>query len=231
MIVQLPRIRRRQILVDVDTQRDFLLAGGKACIRNHRRVLAHIRRVMAWARVNHVPVISTAEVYPSNGNGNGHPCIDGTEGQRKVRYTLVGNRVSFAADGSMDLPGDMLRVYHQVILHKRCQDPFAEPRIERLLSELRASEFILIGATAEGAVLAMALGLLQRGKPVTIVTDAVGVWNRADADMAFRKVEAKGARLIETRRLAGHSHLLQVRMCDCDSCRGITRKAACDQDD
>ncbi len=233
MILQLSRMRRRQILVDVDTQRDFLLAGGKACIRNHRRVLAHIRRVMAWARVHHIPVISTAEVYPSNGNGNGHPCIDGTNGQKKVAYTLVSNRVSFAADGNTDLPNDMLRIHNQVILHKRCRDPFAEPRIERLLSELRASEFVLIGATAEGAVLSTALGLLQRDKPVTIVTDAVGVWNRSDADMAFRKIEAKGAKLIETRRLAGQSHLQQVRTCDCDSCKGVTRKGAgtCERED
>lgn len=226
MILQLNRSRRKQILVDVDTQKDFLLAGGKCCIRNHRRVLAHIRRLMAWARARRIPIISTAEVYSPNGdNGNGHYCVDGTDGQRKIRYTLLTNRLSFAADGNTDLPRDMLRRYDQVILHKRCIDPFEEPRIERLLSEIRAADFILVGAGTESAVLWTALGLLQRGKTVTVVTDAIGSHNKREADMAMRKLEAKGARLIDTKRLAGTSQLLQVRACDCDSCMGVKRKA------
>jgi nicotinamidase-related amidase len=189
MILQLVRTRRKQILVDIDTQKDFLLVSGKSCIRNHRRVLANIRRVMAWARCHNVPIISTAEVY-SNDNGNGTPshCIDGTEGQQKIHYTLVDNRISLAADGSTDLPRDILRQYRQVILHKRCVDPFDEPRIDRLLSELRASEFILVGTSLEGAVKATALGLLQRGKRVTVIIDAIGSHNTSDAKLALRKM-------------------------------------------
>ena len=225
MILQLVRARRKQILIDIDTQKDFLLAAGNACVRNHRRVLAHIRRVMAWARCRNVPIISTAEIRP-DGNGALSYCVDGTEGQKKVRYTLLSNKVSFAADGSTDLPRDMLRRYRQVILHKRCVDPFDEPRIDRLLSEVRANEFILVGASVEGAVKAMALGLLQRGKKVTVVSDAVGSHNKREAKLAFRKMEAKGARLIETKRLAGTSHLRRVGVCDCASCQGLRRKAS-----
>jgi len=225
MILQLVRARRKQVLIDVDTQKDFLLAEGKVCVRNHRRVLGHIRRVMAWARVRAIPIISIAQVYPNNnGESEFGYCLDGTEGQRKIRYTLVNNRVSFPADGHTDLPRDMLRQYAQVILHKRCVDPFEEPRIDRLLSEMRANEFVLIGSTAEGAVKAMALGLLQRGKKVTIVTDAVGSHNKREAKLALRKMEAKGAKLIETKRVAGVSQLRHIGVCDCESCKGYTRK-------
>ena len=226
MILQLVRARRKQILVDIDTQKDFLLAGGKACIGNHRRVLAHIRRVMAWARCRNVPVISTAEVHPNdNGEGQIRYCLDGTDGQKKIRYSLFNNRVSFAADGNTDLPRDMLRRYRQVILHKRCVDPFDEPRIDRLLSEVKANEFILVGISLEGAVEATALGLLQRGKKVTIVVDAVGSHNKREAKLALRKMETKGAKLIETKKLAGVSHLKHVGVCDCESCRGQRRKS------
>lgn len=227
MILQLIRSRRKQIIIDIDTQKDFLLAGGKACIRNHRRVLVHIRRVMAWARAQHVPIISTAEVYPdNNGESAIDYCIDGTDGQKKIRYTLFKDRVSFAADGNTDLPRDMLRQHKQIILHKRCVDPFDEPRIDRLLSEVRANEFILIGASLEGAVKMTALGLLQRGKKVTIIVDAVGTHNKKDAKLALRKMETKGAKLIETKKLAGTSHLRQVGVCNCESCQGIGRKAS-----
>ncbi|MBW8040160.1 MAG: cysteine hydrolase [Planctomycetes bacterium] len=226
MILQFVRPRRRRVLIDINTQRDFLLADGKVCIGNHRRVLAHIRRMMAWARCNTIPVISTVEVYPETNSefGPGY-CIDGTEGQKKIPYTLLSNRISFPADGSTDLPRDILRRYRQIILHKRSTDPFKEPRIDRLLSEVRANEFVLVGASAEGAVMAMALGLLQRDKRVTVVVDAVGSQNRKEARLALRKIEAKGARLIETKKLAGTSHLKLVGACDCKRCRGVTKEA------
>jgi nicotinamidase-related amidase len=226
MIRQLGKRKRKHIVIDIDTQRDFFVASGSACIRNHRRILGRIRRIMAWARSRGIPVISTCEVHPSNGNGNGATyCIDGTVGQKKIRYTLRNNRAAYPADGNTDLPTDLLQRYEQIILHKRCVDPFDEPRIDRLLSEVRAEEFILIGASAEGAVKATALGLLQRGKNVTVVVDAVGTHDKKDARMALRKMEAKGARMVETRRLAGVSHLAQVGICDCASCQGKPKKA------
>jgi nicotinamidase-related amidase len=218
------KTRRKQVIIDVNTQRDFLLADGKACIRNHRRVLAHIRRLMAWARRKDIPIISTCDIYPNNNGDENHCCVDGTDGQKKVRYTLLENRATFPADGNTDLPRDMMRQYRQVIFHKRCVDPFDEPRIDRLLSEVRAGEFVLIGNCAEDAIKAMALGLLQRGKKVTVVVDAVGSHNKKDAQMALRKMQAKGARLIETKALAGTTHLKVVGVCHCESCMGRLRK-------
>lgn len=225
MIQQIIKARRKQILVDIDTQKDFLLAHGKACIRNHRRVLTHIRRVMAWARTQNIPIISTAEVYPdNNGDSLVNYCIDGTDGQKKIRYTLFHDRVTFVADGNTDLPRDMLRRYKQIILHKRCVDPFDEPRIDRLLSEIRANDFFLVGTTLEGAVKMTALGLLQRGKQVTVIVDAVGSHSKKEAMLTLRKLETKGAKLIDTRKLAGTSHLRLVGTCDCESCHGTGRE-------
>jgi nicotinamidase-related amidase len=227
MIRQLIKKRRKWVLVDINTQRDFFLANGNTCIRNHRKILTNVRRMMAWAKRNDVRVISTCEVYP-NHNGISEPgyCIDGTEGQKKIRYTLLSNRASFPADSSTDFPADILQQYRQIVLHKRCVDPFDEPRIERLLSEVRADNFVLIGAIAEGAVKATALGLLQRGKKVCVVADAVGLINKREAKLAFRKMKAKGAKLIETRKLAGVSHLRQVGICDCESCQRRAKKTA-----
>ena len=219
------------MLIDVNTQRDFFLAEGNACIRNHRRVLGRIRRIMAWARRRNIPVISICEVYPNhNGENEVEYHIDGTDGQKKIRYTLLSNRISFVADDSTDLPTDLLQRYRQIILYKRCLDPFDEPRIDRLLSEMRADEFILIGASTEGAVKATALGLLQRGKRVRVVVDASGLHNKKQAKLALRKMEAKGAKLVETKRLAGVSHLRQVGICNCDTCQRRTKKPTAETD-
>ena len=104
--------------------------------------------------------------------------------------------------------------HRQIILHKRCIDPFEEPKIERLLSELEANEFVLIGIDAENAVMSTALGLLQRGKRVRVVADALGGINQELVQIAIRKMAAKGAKLAKTRDLAGISHLKFVETCD-----------------
>ena len=227
MILQLLKHQRKHILVDIDTQRDFLSPWGNACILNREKVLANIRRVMAWTRFENIPIISTAEVYP---NTNGHTlfdyCLDGTAGQQKIHYTLLSNRVSFPADDWNHLPADLLLSHRQVILHKRCIDPFEEPRIERLLSEVKADEFILIGTCTEEAVKATALGLLHRGKSVRVITDAVGSHTEKEAKLALRKVQAKGAKLIKTKDIAGISHLKHVGTCGCRRCwRKIKKKS------
>jgi nicotinamidase-related amidase len=58
-----PRYKTRQILIDIDTQRDLFVANGAASVYNHRKILANIHRVIAAARHNHIPTISTAQVY------------------------------------------------------------------------------------------------------------------------------------------------------------------------
>jgi nicotinamidase-related amidase len=224
MLRQLLKKRRKYILVDVNTQKDFLLPQGNMCVKDHRKILTNIRRMMAWARRNDVRVISMCEVHPNhNGISAMCYCIDGTEGQKKIGYTLLSNRANFPADDNTDLPEDLLRQYRQIVLHNRSEDPFDEPRIERLLSEVRADVFVLIGASTEGAIKATALGLLQRGKDVSVVVDAVGGFDRREAKLAFRKMRAKGAKLIETRRLAGMSCLRKVGICGCKSCSGRVR--------
>jgi len=128
------------------------------------------------------------------------------------------------ADNFNKLPRNILHQYRQIIFHKRGNDPFEEPIIERLLSEVQAGQFILIGTDTAGAVKATALGLLQRGKRIAVVVDAVGSKEKKEAEMALRKMKAKGAKLIEAKKIAGSTHLRCVGACDCKACKGHTRK-------
>lgn len=222
MIRPVITLRRKRIIIDIDTQYDFLCASGKNPIRNHRRVLANIRRVMAWARHKNIRMISTAEVYEP-GNGKDY-CLDSTPGQQKVSYTLRDNCKVFPADGNTDLPRDIFKIYDQVVLNKRCENPFDEPRADRMLSELKADEFIIFGVTLESAVKSTALGLLMRKKHVTLINDAIGYHDKNSADIALRQIEAKGAKIIDSKQIFGSSHLRQVHACGCDRCMGLLSK-------
>ena len=108
-----------------------MLAEGKACVRNHRRVLQNIRRVMAWARMKNVRVVSTEQIYAKSDRKHTY-CIMGTDGCCKIPYTVRSNNIVFPADGCTDLPRDILKNYDQIILHKRCVNPFDEPRADRV---------------------------------------------------------------------------------------------------
>ncbi|MBN1816140.1 MAG: cysteine hydrolase [Sedimentisphaerales bacterium] len=223
MIRPVITLRRIRIIVDIDTQRDYLLANGTLCARNHPSVLANIRRLMAWARLKNIRMISTARINPAN-HSRLDFCVEGTAGQKKVPYTIRNRHISFTADGCTDLPRDILRRYDQIIVDKRCDDPFDEPRADRILSELKVTEFVVFGALTECAVKSTVLGLLARRRNVTVITDAVGYRDKELADIALRQMEAKGANMIDTKTALGPSHLHLVGVCDCDICRG---KADC----
>ena len=206
MILQSSEKPRSYLLIDIDTQRDFLLARSDACVRNHRKISASIRSVMAWAKQKNIQIISINRIYRNINSYDTDYHPECNDGQKKIRYTLLGNRVSFPADNSNFVPVDLIQKHKQVILHRRCIDPFDEPKIERLLSEIQADEFILIGIGVEDAVQATVLGLLQRGRSVRVVVDALGSYNVREAKLALRKMKTKGAKLIATKSLAGIIH-------------------------
>ncbi|MHC5158394.1 MAG: cysteine hydrolase family protein [Planctomycetota bacterium] len=225
MIRPILTLRKKRILIDVDTQRDLFLAEGNACVRNHRRVLANIRRVMAWTRRDQIRLISTVQCHNPNGH-DGYFCVSGTLGVCKIPYTLRNRRVTFDSNDTTDFPRDVLHSYDQLILCKRTIDPFEEPRAERVLTEAKASEFVIIGGPTESSVLYTVLGLLTRGKSVTVIVDALGSHEKSAADIALRKMQAKGARLTDSKSLFGNSRLQLVNACECERCRGRVHSSA-----
>jgi len=208
-MTRLRRRKYRRVLIDVDTQYDqFWHADG-----NVSELLGRIRRIAAWARKRRVLVISTALARrpPQNSilpNGDPILCIEGTSGQQKISYTLLPRRLTFGPENRLDLPRHLLSDAQQVIFEKRTEDPFSQPRADRLLTEMRADEFIVFGMGTETAVKATVLGLLHRGKRVRVLVDAVDGGKEREVRMALRQMEAKGARLSTSDVLTGHSRLV-----------------------
>jgi len=202
------RRRFRHVLVDVDTQYDlFTQANHDATV-----LLAHVRRLMAWARQRQVPVISTAISRPYSVSTVRTPqapqgCTEGTPGQHKLRYTTLNSQIVFGAENRFDLPRNLLDDYQQVVFEKRSDDPFAQPRADRLLTEVKTDEFVVFGMGTSTAIKATVLGLLHRGKRVLVVYDAVDRSDKRTSTMALRQMEAKGARMVTTEYLTGRSHL------------------------
>lgn len=190
-------LRQKRVVIDVDTQRDFFEDASGVCIRSRRIILANIMRVIGWAGRKRIRMISTVQEYAGDDRGHGF-CIAGTRGQEKLDCTLLRRRATFTATDSTDLPRRIFDDCDQVVVCKRCFDPFLEPRADRMLTELKASEFIIIGAGTESSVKATALGLLARHKKVTVVVDATGGHDRIAVKDSLRHLWAKGAKLCDT---------------------------------
>ncbi|MCH9022615.1 MAG: isochorismatase family protein [Planctomycetes bacterium] len=175
-MARLWRRRLRRVLMDVDTQLDLLIPQADHV---DAQLLRNIRRLMAWGRLNHYPVISTVlscRPGESAKDPKAHQlCVEGTRGQEKIGYSMLANPVRFKPDRYTDLPANLLKNHQQIIFEKRTVDIFNQPRADRLLTDLAADEFIVFGSELESAIQLTVLGLLSRRKKVTLVLDAISI--------------------------------------------------------
>jgi nicotinamidase-related amidase len=192
-----------RILVDMNTQCDFLLPNGATPVANRAQILPNIRHLMNWGRLQDLPVVSSLECHRPGEFTNGFPphCLDYTNGQKKLPFTLMPRRIILHGDNTLDLPLDPFRRYQQLIFSKRQVDFLTNPKADRLVNAVAVGYFIVFGALAEQCIKAGVLGLLTRRHRVVVVTDACGCWCPAEADLAFRQMDAKGAVLVATEEL------------------------------
>jgi nicotinamidase-related amidase len=193
------------VLVDVNTQHDFCDPCGAFPVANIPELIPALRRVVAWAKRNHLPLVSSLESHrPLELSDSGTPihCVDGSCGQRKLSFTLFPARTNIEVDNTFAVPFDLFQRWQQVIFRKRSDDLLLNPKADRLLTQLPVREYLVFGTGLEGSVKAIALALMARGKRVGVVVDACGYWSRGTADLALRQLTAKGAQLVTTAELA-----------------------------
>lgn len=186
------------IAIDLNTQQDFCEPGGRHPMANLSQVLPALRRMMAWVKWHGIPLVSSMDSHRTTEmSRSGHPicCFDGSNGQRKVRFTMVRRHLRVEFDNTFAVPIDPFKTHQQLLFRQRTDDLLSNPKAERFLNQALTREFLLFGNSLELAVKALALGLLAQDKKVAIVTDACGVWNRDEADLAIRQMETKGARI------------------------------------
>jgi isochorismate hydrolase len=118
--------------------------------------------------------------------------VEGSKGERKLPGTILRGRINLGLLNTTDLPIGLLNRYPQVIFEKRITDIFAHARLERLITELPPSVFIICGAGVAKGIVQAAIGLRKRKFGVILVTDAVLDLRDKRAEMAYRRMESKG---------------------------------------
>ncbi len=194
-------VSRNVVFWDVDTQVDFMLPGGKLYVPGAEKLIPNLKRLVDAAREGKVFLVSSADAHtPEDEELQQWPphCMRGTPGQQKIPETLVQNPYVVPNRAGAQLPTDFSKI-SQVIVEKQKLDVFTNPNIGALLERLgRDAEFVVFGVVTEYCVSCAARGLLDRGRRVALVTDALQTLKPEDGQRALEELTAKGARLITT---------------------------------
>lgn len=192
------------VLLDVETQQDFLDPAGSCYTPAAESVRVQLRRLFQWARQYHVPVISTVLRVRTGEHGplSAVPhCVDGTPGEKKMPETILSARVNLGLRNTTDLPSSLFEDYQQVIFEKRHTDIFLHARAERLITELPNATFVLCGVGLAQGIVQAAVGLRNRGLGVILAEDAVLDLNDPMTEMSRRRMEAKGVIFAPTQKI------------------------------
>lgn len=194
-------LSRKFIFWEVDTQADFMLPGGKLYVPGAERLLPNIRRLTDAARQGRVFLVSHGcyhtkddpefKIFPPH-------CVKGTAGSAYVPEALADKVVTVPNDPTAALPRD-LAPFQQILLEKQTLDIFESRHAEELLQRLGSeAEFVVFGVVTEYCVRLAAKGLLDRGRRVSVVQDAIETLKPEDGNRTISELKALGARFLAT---------------------------------
>jgi nicotinamidase/pyrazinamidase len=192
---------RKIIFWGVDAQEDFMTPGGKLYVPGAEKLLPNIRRLTDAARRGNVLLVSHGCIHPEDDPEFAQfppHCISGTQGAKLVPEALTEKHVIIPNEASAKLPAD-LQQFHQIVLEKQTLDIFESRHAEALLERLAPdAQFIVFGVVTEYCVRLAAKGLLERGRRVAIVKDAIETLNPEEAKRTMGELTALGAETITT---------------------------------
>ncbi len=194
------------VLWEVDTQADFMLPGGKLYVPGAERLLPNIKKLTEAARQGRVFLISHGcfharddpefQTFPPH-------CIKGTEGSAFVPQALTDKILTVPNDPTAALPRDLAQ-YQQILLEKQTLDIFQSRHAGKLVQRFGSEvEFLVFGVVTEYCVRFAAKGLLDRGRRVSVVQDAIETLNAEDGRSTVAELRTLGARFRNTDQALG----------------------------
>jgi nicotinamidase/pyrazinamidase len=194
-------VSRDSIFWEVDVQADFMLPGGKLYVPGAEKLLPKIRRLTDAARAGRVFLVSHGCFHtPNDPEFKMFPlhCVKGTAGAELVPEALTEKVARVPNDATAKLPEDLSQ-YQQILLEKQTLNIFESRHAEALVRRLGSqAEFMVFGVVTEYCVSFAAKGLLERGRRVAVVQDAIETLKQEDGRKTIAELERLGARMTTT---------------------------------
>jgi nicotinamidase/pyrazinamidase len=194
-------ISRKFIFWEVDVQADFMLPGGKLYVPGAETLLPNIERLTEAARQGRVFLVSHGCFHaPNDPEFSTFPphCVKGTAGAEFVPQALTEKVARVENDAAARLPEDLSR-YQQILLEKQTLNIFESRHADALVRRLGSdAEFVVFGVVTEYCVAFAAKGLLERGRRVAVVRDAIETLKPEDGEKTIAELQRMGARISTT---------------------------------
>ena len=194
-------VSRDFIFWEVDIQADFMLPGGKLYVPGAEKLLPNIRRLTDAARQGRVFLVSHGCFHtPNDPEFKIFPphCVKGTAGAELVPEALTDKIARIPNEADAKLPDDLSK-YQQILLEKQTLNIFESRHADELVRRLGdQAEFVVFGVVTEYCVSFAAKGLLERGRRVALVQDAIETLKLEDGRSTIAELQQLGARLTTT---------------------------------
>ena len=194
-------VSRNFIFWEVDVQRDFVLPGGKLYVPAAEKLLPNIRRLTDAARQGKAFLVSHGDFHtPNDPEFKIFPphCVKGTPGSELVPEAITEKVARVPNEPDAKLPDDLTR-YQQILLEKQTLNIFESRHADELVKRLGTqAEFVVFGVVTEYCVSFAIKGLLERGRRVAVVTDAIETLKKEEGERAVAEFVRLGARLTTT---------------------------------
>ncbi len=162
----------KTIFFDVDNQLDFLYPAGSLYVPGAEEIVPALAKLTQYAKANQIQILSTADAHEENDpefeDWPPH-CVLGTVGQQKSAVTLAVAQPAILSSRTRST----VEPNPQIIVEKQYTDCFTNPNLAPLLMSLRGERYVVYGVVSEICVRHAALGLLNTGARVEMVTDAI----------------------------------------------------------
>jgi nicotinamidase/pyrazinamidase len=189
------------IFWEVDVQADFMLPGGKLYVPGAEKLLPNIRRLTDAARQDRVFLVSHGCFHaPNDPEFKIFPphCVKGTAGAELVSEALTEKVVRVENDPEAKLPDDLSK-YQQILLEKQTLNIFESRHADALVKKLGDhAEFVVFGVVTEYCVSFAVKGLIERGRRVAVVQDAIETLKPEDGKNTVAELQRLGAGLTIT---------------------------------
>jgi nicotinamidase/pyrazinamidase len=184
----------RTVFFDIDTQIDFLFPAGALYAPGAEKIVPTVAKLNHYAGRHKIPVISTMDAHSENDpefRDWPHHCVVDTVGQQKPASTLLEKRLIVPnAPCALNLT-----LIDQILLEKQTFSALSNRNFALLIDYFAADRYVVYGVVTEVCVKFAAFGLLETGKRVEIVTDAVCALNEETGAKTLADFAAAGGHL------------------------------------
>jgi nicotinamidase/pyrazinamidase len=197
---------KRFVLWEVDAQEDFMLSGGKLYVPSAEKIIPNLLRLVQAAASSGTLLVSSACAHSENDpEFQTFPphCIKGTVGARIVPEGMLKRHSTIPADPAFHLPANILGS-PQIVIEKQMLDVFSNPHTTALVDRIGSeAEYIVFGVVTEYCVRCASKGLLDRGRKVFVVQDAIETLNVEEGRRTLDGLQSAGAKLVTTSDAVG----------------------------